>query len=748
VSAEAYEELAQRLAEYPAGAAAWDNIKAWLSGSVPLVPDAALRDFLDKALAGEAPVDLVYECFWRNLPFGTGGVRGTVGFGPNRINPTVVALTIQAHCKYLDNFFAAGRGAGIQRCVVIANDIREFHDLAETWAKFLNHNPYHAVTGDPGLQVTSRNLAYLAAGVYAKNGYLVYMLKPGDRSAFLTTPELSFLIRWLRAAGGINLSASHNPPDDNGVKVYDQDGGQYLPPYDQELTDLTQQIREAVHMPYTEAVAAGLVKDIPGDALKAYMALYMDRGHERGLDSRHGSKILFTPLGGCGERTVKVGLENLGYSVHMPRREGPEGTGSDGTHGTFGAIPMRIANPEVPQSTGHSKEAAESFGAGLVLASDPDADRLGAEVKHRGSWHHLTGNQIGTILAYYLLLDPVGPQLRGAVYETAVTTLAVRAIADRAGCEHVVSDLLVGFKYIGHAVHEYHGQAESTGRTLTDTELLAFATEESHGYLDSPRLRDKDAMAAALYLAKLHEDLSASGQTLVDYLERIYADIGGFGDFGRSLIIPGSRGFQAIRDVMKALRSSRPEELAGVRVTRIDDRRDASYGPHESETDWEARNFITFWFDRGRITFRPSGTEPKLKFYVQTEGAPGGGDAQEFSQALAARIYQYVLDILAMVFREIRLTDAFASLPDVIPVETKLLLQDDVADEFRNQVANADYRVDLTAGWLDRRVGGLVPGESSWKAVEGAFRTAAARWGADQAQRLDSVFGYLREHAG
>ena len=312
----------------------------------------------------------------------------------------------------------------------------------------------------------------------------------------------------------------------------------------------------------------------------------------------------------------------------------------------------------------------------------------------------------------------------------------------------MVSDLLVGFKYIGHAVHTYQRQAESSGRTLTDTELLAFAAEESYGYLDSPRIRDKDAMAAALYLARLHEDLSASGQTLVDYLDRIYAEIGGFGDFGRSLIIPGSRGFQAIRDVMKALRGSRPEELAGVRVMRVDDRRDARYGPHESDTDWEARNFITFWFDHGRITFRPSGTEPKLKFYVQTEGAPSGVDAQEFSQALAARIYQYVLDILSMVFREIRLTDAFASLPDVIPVETKLLLQKDVADEFRNQVASADYRIDLTAGWLDRRVGGLVPGESSWKATEGAFRTAAARWGADQAQRADSVFGYLREHAG
>lgn len=743
MSAGEYEDLAERLAKYPAGGTTWDNIKVWLDGKVPLVPATALRNFLDKAASGEVSLDLVYECFWRNLPFGTGGVRGTVGFGPNRINPTVVALTIQAHCNYLDSFFDSGRGAGLERAVVIANDIREFHDLSETW-KFLGHNPYHAVTGDSGLRVTSRNLAYLAAGVYAKNGYQVYLLKPGDGSAFLTTPELSFLIRWLRAAGGINLSASHNPPDDNGVKVYDQNGGQYLPPDDQVLTDLTQQIREAVHMPYEEAVAAGLVKDIPAAALDAYLALYRDRAIERGLESRNGTKILFTPLGGCGERTVKVGLEKLGYSVHMPEREGPKGTGADGSHGTFGAIPMRIANPEVPQSTTHSKEYAESFGARLVLASDPDADRLGAEVFHRGQWQHLTGNQIGTILTYFLLLDPSGPQLRGAVYETAVTTLGVKAIAERAGCEHVVSDLLVGFKYIGHAVQQHQQKLEQENRSPSDTDLLVFATEESHGYLDSPKLRDKDAMAGALYLARLHEQLASSGQTLVDYLNRIYAEIGGFGDTGRSIILPGSRGFQAIRDIMKFLRANPPGELGGVAVTRIDDRRDARYGPHAAETDWEARNFITFWFDHGRITVRPSGTEPKIKFYVQTEGAPSGGHAQEFSDDLAARVYQDILAILGAVYKDLRLDPAFASLPDVISVETKVVLQNEVAKEFRNHVASADFSVDFVAGWLDRRVGGLVPGESSWRATEGAFRAAATQWGPEESQRAGATFAFLR----
>jgi phosphoglucomutase len=744
VGTEVYQELRESLRrEYPRTAdGAWENVTRWLAGDVPLVPAPALRDFLDGA-----PLDLIHESFWRTMPFGTGGVRGTVGFGPNRINPTVVALTIQAHCDYLNDLFAdSNRAAGLEHAVVIANDVREFHDLAGA-LKFLGHNPYHAVTGDPNLRATSRNLAYLAAGVYARNGYLVYMLSPGDDTAFLTTPELSFLIRRLQAAGGINLSASHNPPDDNGVKVYDQNGGQYLPPADQDLTDRTREITAAAHMPYREAVAAGLVKDVPADALDDYMSLYMDRADERGLRSTAGTRILFTPLGGCGERTVRAGLERLGYTIHMPESEGPTGTGEDGTHGTFGAIPMRIANPEVAESTRLSKEAADSFGATLVLASDPDADRIGVEVKHAGQWRHLTGNQIATILTYYLLLDPDGPQLRGGVYETAVTTLAVKTIANRAGCKPVVNDLLVGFKYIGNQVLLYQNEHPHA----SDVELLAFATEESHGYLDTPRIRDKDAMAGGLSLAKLHERLSGSGQTLVDYLEHIYREIGRFGDIGRSLVIPGSRGFQAIRDAMKHLREHSPAALGGLRVDRVTDRRDRAYGPVEgeqgwSQTDWEARNVLAFFTETCRISFRPSGTEPKLKYYVQTNAMPGA-DAQAHATEVAARVYHDVLRILTDVYQDCSLTDAFAGLPDVISLGAKLALQRDVTAELRGLVTGADFRLDFAADRLAELVGALVPGQSAWQIAEPALRQAASDWDPEQSQRADSVFGYLREHA-
>jgi phosphoglucomutase len=746
MNAEAYEELGQKLQkEYPTpgpsgvstGEIAWNNVKLWLEGNVPLVPGSALRDFLTNA-----PIDLVHESFWRSIPFGTGGVRGTVGFGPNRINPTVAALTIQAHCNYLNDLFDSDKGSQLERSVVIANDVREFHDINKT-LEFLEHNPYHAATGDPGLKVTSRNLAYLAAGVYTKNGYTVYMLEPGNDSANLTTPELSFLIRRLHAVGGINLSASHNPPDDNGIKVYDENGGQYLPPYDQDLTDRTKDIRHAIHMPFGEAVAEGLVKDIPADALADYMSLYLSRAQKRDLGSQDRTRILFTPLGGCGDRTVKVALERLGYDVHMPEREGPYGTGPDGTHGTFGAIPMRIANPEVPDSTRYSKAAARSFGSGLVLASDPDADRLGVEVYDKGEWRHLTGNQIATILAYYLILDPSGPQLRGAVYETVLTTLAVRQIADSAGCAPVDSDLLVGFKYIGHKVALYQRDHPEA----TDEELLSFATEESHGYLDTPNIRDKDAMAGALSLARLYEVLSKTGETLVDYLDRIYAEVGEFGDTGRAIVILGSSGFRAIRGVMEDLRHSRPDSVAGIKVERIDDRRDPVHSVHGqkvTDTEWEARNLLTFWFDGGKISFRPSGTEPKLKFYVQTQAAPVGTDAQEFADGTAGRVYQYLLDRLSTVYKPVQLDDAFAWLPDVISLDRKIRIQDQVAKELRSQIASDGFQVERTARWLDIQIAKLVPGESAWKATERAFLAESGRWSPEEAGRVDRVFAYLR----
>jgi phosphomannomutase len=344
-------------------------------------------------------------------------------------------------------------------------------------------------------------------------------------------------------------------------------------------------------------------------------------------------------------------------------------------------------------------------------------------------------------LAYYLLLDSDGPRLRGAVYETAVTTLAVEKIAERAGCTPRRSDLLVGFKYIGHQVAQYQRDHQNA----TDEELLSFATEESHGYLDTPNIRDKDAMSGALYLAKLHEKLTNVGETLVDYLANVYSEVGRFGDTGRSIIILGSRGFKAIHAVMTELRRIRPERLAGVRIERIIDRRDPEYGPKDTDTDWEARNLLTYWFNGGRISFRPSGTEPKLKFYVQTQGGSASTDAQGFANEIAGEVYQELLRILNDVYKPVELDNAFAWLPDVIPLDGKVRLQDYVARELQSQIAQEDLRIELTARWLEEQVALLVPGESAWEATEQAFRSEASRWSRQEAERVDHVFTYLRD---
>ena len=700
------------------GAEAWRNIELWRSGNPPFIPAEPLEEFVENA-----PVELLHDCFWRNIPFGTAGVRGTVGFGPNRINPTVVALTIQAHAEFINEFVDSERGAGYERSAVVANDVRRFLDLSGT-LKFLSANPYLATGGADG--VTSRGLAYLAATVYAANGITVYLMHPGDDDAFLTTPELSYLIRKLRASGGINMSASHNPPDDNGVKVYDENGGQYLPPHDQALTDRSREISEVRQVPFADAVASGMIREIPHDLVESYMTYYVDRARERGLASERHTTVVFTPLNGCGERTVGRALAALGYDTRIPAGQGPDGT--------FRNIPLNAPNPEVKEATEPAKAAAEAMGAGLVLASDPDADRMGAEVFHRRRWVHLTGNELTIILSYFILLDPEGPRLRGGVYQTIVTTLATRAIAERAGVppEAIIDDLLTGFKNIARAIRDYEA---SLGPDATDEQVLAFASEEAHGYLDTPRLRDKDAMGGGLTLARLHERLAAEGRTLVDYLDAIYAEVGDFGDRGRSIVIPGSTGIGEIKNAMAVLRETRPADLGGVPVTGYADYWDTErFGDFSGPTDREARNIMVFHFDGGRITFRPSGTEPKLKFYVATSTAAGTGSAQAYADQVSDGVYQHVTALLGRP-----LGPAFASLPDVIPVSNKVAVQRVVEHDLREVIAEPGQSPEFAAGWLREKLAAKIPGESAWDIALPAIRATITGWSPEETAKVEAV---------
>lgn len=704
------------------GAAAAENLRKWLSGRVPLVDVESLASVVD-----QAPLDLIHECFWRDLPFGTGGVRGTVGMGPNRINQTVVGLTIQAHCDFIDGNIERLAKAGHTRTVVIANDVRVYRDIN------------HAFKGSPPsdlVQTSSRSLALLAAEIYAANGFKVFILSPESNDAYLTTPELSFLIRFLRAAGGVNMSASHNPPDDNGVKVYDELGGQYLPPYDEDLTKRAGQVTHVNWKPFAEGVAAGEIVDVPADALAAYHALYRELFARHKVAGDRRTPVVFTPLAGCGERTAGVVLRESGFDIHIPENQRADAPDADPDYrGSFRSIPLLAPNPEVPESTVPACAFADRVGARLVLASDPDADRLGAEVRHGDGWVHLTGNQIATILAYYLLLDPNGPQLRGGVYSTLVTTKAVPTIAERAGCAHVVSDLLVGFKYIGDAVRSY-----SAGTDMSSSDALSFATEESHGVLITADLRDKDAVSGLVHLASLHEHLYAENRTLRDYLDDIYKEIGYIGDRGRSLVIEGSAGIAMIRKVMEKLRENSPASIAGLEVLAVDDRWDerpeseGGYGKIKSDTDREARNILTFDLADGyTLNIRPSGTEPKLKYYVHTPARPDPA-TQEKVDELSDHVYREFAQLAGRT-----LSPAIAGLPDVVPLDAKVAIEKEVLPRLFERLDSDADDLDLVRDQLSQQLGDWVKGSDPVAVIRASLLAAIDDWPSPQRDLAGTV---------
>ena len=358
-----------------------------------------------------------------------------MGYGANRINPTTVAMTVQGHCDYLRRTHPADEALQ----VVVANDVRIFADLAGAYT-FLG--PRHPLLG-----VSSRSLGRLACEIYAGNGVTAWFARPEDDTAVLSTPELSYLIAALGVAGGINLSASHNPPDDNGLKIYDAFGSQPIAPEDQKLIDVMAQATEVRSLDFREALAQGLVRAVPEEQHRVYVELYVDL-YAGIFEPLPNHPITYTPLCGCGIHTVGSVLQRLGFPLLVPEDQGPDGS--------FRAIPFRAPNPEIAQSTAPARQYADAHGSEIVLSSDPDADRVGLEIKLAdGSWFHFDGNQIAAILGYYLMLDPAGPQRRGLVIETLVTTKILGRIVEEAGDSFIVDDLLVGFKYVADVLKRF-----------------------------------------------------------------------------------------------------------------------------------------------------------------------------------------------------------------------------------------------------------------------------------------------------
>lgn len=542
--------------------------------------------------------------FYQILPFGTGGRRGAVGVGPNRMNLWTLGASVQGHCEYLKERFPNTPNLA----VALAYDVRQFEDQKKN---------YNAALSNPILHLSSRKFAQYAACVYAANGIHAHIL-PENSTRYLATPELSFTIRYLKAHGGLNVSASHNPPDDNGGKFYDERGGQPIAPDDQIMADLVEQVTVIKEMPWAEAVRSGRVHFLSDAPHQAYIELCRKQSLVK--PPRFDEiQVVFTPLHGVGAMTAMEVLTAQGFRV----RPVEEQMTPDGQFPNVTDLP----NPEFPKSLDRAEALAKTIQADLVLATDPDADRLGGMAPDAdGKYLFLNGNQIAAILTHFKLSKLTENGMmppRPVVAKSLVTTNMVTRIARHFKAQ-VVDNLLVGFKYIAELLWqlEQNGVYEDIEGTPDD---FILGCEESHGYLVTPHMRDKDSGGAALLLAELALDRKRKNDRLIDYLRAIEKQFGYFKNDIRNIVMPGIEGKMLMARMLNELRKSPPKKIGDMAVTKFEDLQDENgrMGPHKGATDKAARNFLIFTLgENARISLRPSGTEPKAKAYVEVSSAP------------------------------------------------------------------------------------------------------------------------------
>lgn len=525
------------------------------------------------------------DSFYQVIPFGTGGRRGEVGVGPNRINPWTIQASAQGHSQYLLKKY--GEDAK-NRGIVFAYDVRVF-----LGNKFLSNG-----LPNPVKDLTSKDLAVFAAKVYAANGIKVNIFDD-----VRTTPELSFAIRHLNAIAGDMFSASHNPPDHNGKKVYDEFGGQLIPPEDEELvTEVTKGVDKIKEISYEDAVSQGLISEIGSLVDEAYI----DAATSISLSKERKLKIVYTPLHGCGMTSVYRALKKIGFEIlEDPKTSNPSGK--------FENVTFNIPNPEVIQSFDTTLKFAKEMEADIILNSDPDADRIGLMVKHKNEWVFVNGNEIASILAQYVI-EKKKARFKGneTIIKTTVTTNLLKRICEKNGV-NIIGELLIGFKYIGDAMNAM----EKDG--IIDGFLLG--CEESHGYLTGKYARDKDAVTAAVWLSELGAELKRDDRTIIDYLSQIYSSYGYFNNYLTEVRLLGASGKEKIDLIQNSLREETPEFFGKFKVKEFNDC--LQMKPIVSETDRSAKDVLIFDLEAPegiesiKVTVRPSGTEPKIKMYFE-----------------------------------------------------------------------------------------------------------------------------------
>lgn len=649
---------------------------------------APFRPQID-SLAQLGKWDLLLDSFYRVVPFGTSGRRGPVGIGPNRINQDTVITSVQGHINWMRQRFP-----GRRLRVVIAFDVRAFHDLRRL---------YDPSVPNPLLGTRSRDFARLATGVYAANDVEVFTVS-GDGDYFMSTPELSFAIRDLQAQGGLNISASHNHPDDNGAKFYMASGGQPVPPDDEDLAHAVEAVRKVHEENFEAALAAGRVRWWDASCHERYLQENLSRSID---PSARGAIVVYTPLHGTGLHTVGDILPRAGFDMRLVRQQASP-------DGDFPAVKFRIPNPEVPESMELVSAEAQRQQADIGLATDPDADRLGVVAPLDGTWRMLSGNEIAIVLATYIIetrrergILPAHPFL----LKTGVTSELLTRIATANGVQ-MIGDLLVGFKYVGQVLDAIaeSGRFRDLQGTLAD---FLMAAEESNGVLVSAALRDKDATGGALLLAELCSRLRQRGQTLGGYLNDVYRRYGYAANVGYSLVMEGIVGSERVAEMMRRLRQHPPDGLNGQPLQHTADYWDEQqFGKIQSETDRSSRNFIRLQYEQGvHVSVRPSGTEPKIKFYVEQVFAPApawiGNAFTEARRGMDAATHQLTLAFVDQALRlvGIELPEPALALSSLVSLDNRLDFGTHFLPDLEARLRSAQPAgVEKMRVWLDERL--------------------------------------------
>ena len=553
------------------------KIDSWLNGNYDDQTKAEIR-----RLQKEDPTDLT-EAFYKDLEFGTGGLRGIMGVGTNRMNKYTVGMATQGFANYLNQSFA-----GKEIKVAIAHDPRN----------------------------NSRFFAETAAGVFAANGIKVFLfddLRP--------TPELSFAIRYLGCQGGVVCTASHNPKEYNGYKAYWDDGAQLVPPHDVNVMDEVAKIKNIGDVKFTGG--ENLIEIIGGKVDEAYIQMVKGLSvYPDAISSQKDLKIVYTPIHGSGIKLIPDVLTTFGFeNVHIvAEQKTPDGN-----------FPTVVyPNPEEAEAMSLGLKLAGELDADILLGTDPDADRVGIGIKnHKGDWVLMNGNQTA-VLAFTYVMEARRAKKIARPEDMVVKTIVTTDMIDKIAADNHLHcyNVLTGFKWIAEMIREKAGK-----------EHYIIGGEESFGLMIGDQVRDKDAVSAVALLSEMAAYEKNQGKTLYDKLIELYIEYGLFYEKLKSITRKGMRGQEEIAEMMQAFRDNPPKSLNNSEVVQLLDYQLQKGKNLKTGESWDIElpksNVLQFILaDGSKISARPSGTEPKIKFYfsVQTELA----SKEDFDAKLAA----------------------------------------------------------------------------------------------------------------